>query len=155
MAIGRPTKLTEELTAQVVETIKRSNHPETAALACGISRASYYDWKRKGENGEEPYASFWTEVTRAIAASEVQLVDAAQRGDAPGVGYGDSKAALEVLKLRFAKRWSPQVKLEIADQLNRYLDVAQRVLDDASFRTLLDALAEDAPTEEVPELQTH
>ncbi len=156
MAGGRPSKLTVELTADVVAKIAGGNHPETAALACGISRATYFDWKRRGESGEEPFAGFWAEVVRARAVSEVQLLERAQRGDAPGVGWGDSKAALETLKLRFPKRWSPQLKVEISEQFNRYLDVAQRVLDDGSFRALLEALADDSePDQEMPGLQTH
>lgn len=148
MAGGRPTKLTEELIEQVAEKIRRGNHPETSAVASGISRATYYEWKRRGEAGEDPYAEFWTRVARACAEAEVQLVDRAQHGDPVGVGYGESKSALEILKLRFPKRWSPQVKVEVADQLNRYLDVAQSVLDEESFKRLLTALADESHSDE-------
>lgn len=143
-------KLTAELTAEIVAKVSAGVHPEVAAIACGVSRASFYEWKRKGLNGEEPFAAFWTAVARAEAESEVQMLQTAQTGDEVGVGFGRSKSAYELIQLRFPKRWSKQIKIEMADQLNTLLDKAQKVLDQGSFERLLAALADESESTDTP-----
>lgn len=147
---GRPSKLTDALVEAVVASVKKGIAPEVACAAEGVSSASYYSWRKQGQEGVEPYASFWEAITRAIAISEISLVETVATGDDVGVGFGSSKAALELLQRRFPKRWSVQLKVEMADHLNRLIDVAQRVLDPASFEKLLEALADESGDGEAP-----
>lgn len=136
--------LTAELTENIVDRVRRGIAPEVAAVAAGVSQSTYYNWRKRGQDGEEPYAGFWNAVARACAESEVALVERVQEGDGQGVGFGSSKAALEILQRRFPKRWSVQVKVEMSEQLNRFLDAAQRICSDEDFRKLLEALAEES-----------
>lgn len=45
---GRPTKITEELVKTITEYIKAGNYPEVAASLAGVSRATFYNWLKKG-----------------------------------------------------------------------------------------------------------
>lgn len=46
---GRPSKLTVELTAEVVWLVLEGNYIETAAQAVGIDKGTLYRWLRRGE----------------------------------------------------------------------------------------------------------
>jgi hypothetical protein len=147
---GRPSKLTPELTAKVVKSVEMGIAPDVACAAEGISNASYWSWKKQGQEGVEPYATFWSQITRAIATSEVLLVQKVSTGDGQGIGFGEAKASLELLQRRFPKRWSVQLKVEMADQLSKFIDAAQRVCSEDDFRKLLEVLAEEPGEGEAP-----
>lgn len=151
MALKGETKLTPEFTAKVVQKVLLGVDPEVASISAGISRSCFFGWRAQGMQGVEPYAEWWIEVARACADSEINLATKAQEGDSVS-GYGPSKAALEILQRRFSKRWSVQVKVEMADQLNKFIDAAQRVLvnQPETFRQLLEALAEEPGEGEAP-----
>lgn len=52
---------------------------------------------------------------------------------------GRAKIALSRLERRFSLRWSPRVTHTVEDQLNGFLNVAQRVLDEEVFISLCEA----------------
>lgn len=147
---GRPSKLTPELLAKVVASIQMGIAPDVACAAEGISNSTYWSWKKQGQEGVEPYADFWAAITRAIAIAEITLVQKVSGGDGQGIGFGEAKASLELLQRRFPKRWSVQLKVEMADHLNRFIDAAQRVLAAEDFAKLLEALAEEPGEGEAP-----
>ncbi len=73
--LGRPTLLTPELQASIVERIKRGNYPSVAAGACGIGRTTFKIWMSRGRSGEEPYGAFRTAVKDAADVAETEMVD--------------------------------------------------------------------------------
>jgi hypothetical protein len=81
--MGRPSKLTSELQASMVKMLRAGVHPETACKVEGLALSTYYDWRKRGEEGEEPYAEFLFETTRAtalvIGQLEHEVIKAAQR----------------------------------------------------------------------------
>jgi hypothetical protein len=66
---GRTTLLSPEVLAAVVATIEAGAFDWVAAEAAGIGRRTFYDWLRRGEAGEEPYAEFLVAVRRARASA--------------------------------------------------------------------------------------
>ena len=141
-------KCTPEMTARMVESVRAGNFPDTAAVACGLSLRSYWIWRQKGQAGEEPYATWLAAMARACAESEIELVRRIAGGDDRGAGFGPAKAALELLGRRNPKRWSQQVRVEVADQLTRFIDIAEEVCGQEIFTKLLERLAEaDSETE--------
>jgi hypothetical protein len=71
----RPTKLTPEITEQICQVLSAGNYIETAAAYVGISRATLYEWLRKGaREGSGRYAGFVSAVERAMAEAEVRSV---------------------------------------------------------------------------------
>ena len=45
---GRPTKLTPDLQAKIVEALKAGNYAEVAARHVGIASSTFYDWMKRG-----------------------------------------------------------------------------------------------------------
>lgn len=87
--MSRPTLLTPERTEKIVALIAAGNFAETAALAAGISKQTYYNWLARGRvererltekpslkprTKEEPYLEFFDAVEKARAEAEARMV---------------------------------------------------------------------------------
>lgn len=153
---GRPSKLTPELVEAVCERCRKGIDPMIAAMSQGITERTYREWRAQANEGtNEAAADFFQQAARACAEAEVAFAERLASGDDVGVGFGSAKAALEILQRRYPKRWSAQLKVEMTDQLNRFLDAAQRVCDAETFGKLLAELAEESGAGEAPPAPEH
>jgi hypothetical protein len=64
---GRPTKLNAELTRKICELLRDGISITATCDALGVSESKYFEWLKKGEGGEQPYAKFREESTCARA----------------------------------------------------------------------------------------
>ena len=64
----------EEVIQAVLRAIRKGAHSEIAAAACGVSIRTWQEWRQKGRNGVEPYASLETQIERAEAKAELGYV---------------------------------------------------------------------------------
>jgi transposase len=84
---GRPTKLTPARREQLASLVRTGVPVETAALAPGIHRDSFFAWVRRGQDAlvardqgetvearELPYLEFAEAIARARAEAEVEAV---------------------------------------------------------------------------------
>jgi transposase len=72
---GRPTKLTADTQAKIVEAIRAGNYLETAAAYAGVNKASLHRWLKDGRNGKSLAAKrFCDSVEAALASAEVAAV---------------------------------------------------------------------------------
>lgn len=91
-AKGRPTRLHQALIEEVSTRIAQGEHQETAALAVGISKSTFYSWKAKGEEARNArdngvpvpkeraiYVEFLEAVDEARALGVSRVVQAVQR----------------------------------------------------------------------------
>jgi hypothetical protein len=69
--MGRPTKLTPELQAEIIGYIRACSYIETAVLAAGVRKATFYNWLKWGEEGKQPYADFLDAAKEAQAKARV------------------------------------------------------------------------------------
>ena len=77
--MGRPTKLTQELQARIVEAIESGNYQEVAVRASGICRATYFEWLKKGrEQKNGLYVDFLDAIEKARAIAEMNCVSIIQ-----------------------------------------------------------------------------
>lgn len=134
-------KCTPELTVKMVKLVIEGNFPDTVAVASGISMNTYYFWRERGQNGDEPYLTWWNAMVQACALSEIEAVRQIRQGDDRGAGFGPAKAALELISRR-NKRWSPNVKIEVADQLTRLIDIVEKICPTDLYQKILEGLAE-------------
>lgn len=65
------SKLTKELCDEICSYIEMGNYITRCCEAVGISTATYYGWKKKGEKGIEPYATFLKKVKKVEAKAEI------------------------------------------------------------------------------------
>jgi hypothetical protein len=67
-------KLTPEVAARILEAVRVGCYFSSAAACAGIHVNTLNNWMKWGENGQEPYASFRTEMLLAEEACEEELI---------------------------------------------------------------------------------
>ncbi len=150
---GRPTDLTPEVQATVIAAIRRGNYRDTAAKLAGITRQTIWNWEKRGEAGEAPYAEFFDALQKAESESEDSLlaeIRNAQPAEKGGQGADLWQAKAWIMERRWPKRWAQRVRQAVTEELDAFTDRLQRKLDEATYRRVLDASREDAPGEGAP-----
>jgi len=111
---GRPTKLNAELTRQICKLLHEDCDQKTAASICGVSERAFHYWKERGENGEEPYATFFDAASRARNAYKrrlLKIVLNAAKGVAPR--HADWKAATWLLEKNWPREFAPVYREQV------------------------------------------
>ena len=99
--MGRPTKLTKELTEKICRAVKAGSHPAVAARSVGVGESTYYRWMEEGRAEEKGLRrEFYEAVKLAEAEGEVRAV-AHLAAAAPT----DWRASLALLERRHPHRW--------------------------------------------------
>lgn len=111
-------KLTPEVQAQIVESLKVGNYLDVAAAQAGIAKPSVLKWLRRGAKGEQPYADFADAVRRAQNRAESELVRRHEEIIRAALDMGDPKALAVAeraigwrLERKYPKRWGKQVQV--------------------------------------------
>jgi hypothetical protein len=71
---GRVTLLTAALKKRICGRLRDGCNVKTACNICGIGETTYHEWKNRGRAGEEPYASFFSETSRARDTFKTNLL---------------------------------------------------------------------------------
>jgi hypothetical protein len=111
MTVGRPTKLTPKLQAEICTSLATGAYVETAAAVHGVSKMTLYDWLKRGNNGEKPYVGFLDAIKSAEAASE-QL--ALSRIDTAAEDPKNWTAAAWRLERKHPDRWGRREKVDLS-----------------------------------------
>jgi len=119
--MGRRRKLTRKIIERLKKEIARGLPYDTAARLAGIHPATFYRWKREAEAARE------AGVRRGILVEFLQ-----------------AKGAMWILERRWPEKWSPQMRMQIAEDLEIVLNWG--VTDDADEQDATDSgePAEDA-----------
>lgn len=144
--MGRPTKLTPEIHADIVERLGNGAFREQAAAAAGIDQSTFRRWMVRAEEGEEPYASFAADVMIADAKAEGKWSEVIVRAGYDA-GEGDWKAHAWLLEHKFPKRWGLRLKVEVAEELGDFLAKLEKSLDPETFERVLCAASDAAGIE--------
>lgn len=143
--MGRPTKLTPELRAAIVEAVEQGNYPEVAAMAHGLARDTYYGWMERGRKGEQPFSDFSDALTHARATAEKTAIDIVRIGFA----HNDKGAerAQWYLERTSPDRWGRRDKVVVENTVREELTAAveklRAHLPPDEFNRVLDVLATD------------
>lgn len=136
-ARGRPSKLTPELTDEVVWLILEGNYIEVACQAVGISKSTFHNWQRRGaeamaraeeqvettedlagdklynvlDPSEWVYVDFLHALKTAEAFAETELLRQARPG------FPGWQAPMTILERRFGMRWRRRESVELEGEL--------------------------------------
>lgn len=132
---GRPTSLTPEVERAVCSALRGGNYRETAAQAAGIHRNTLRNWITRGEQEEEPYASFLYAVEKAEAAGERKLLREIRKG------CDGWQARSWILERRWPARWSGRVRVTVSDHVDQL--TAKLKADPELHRKVVDVLADE------------
>lgn len=102
--VGNPSRIGEpDLVQAFLESVAEGNYIETAAEHAGLSKVTVYNWKKRGEDGEEPYAAFVNAMKRAEAHAEREAVKNVRRA---GLDNRFWAAEMTFLERRHPERWA-------------------------------------------------
>ena len=95
------SKLSPSIQKAICESLKNGNYGYVAAEAAGITERTYYNWLRRGEDGEEPFFQFFQAVKRAEAQGKERLVRIVRLA-----AKTSWQAAMTILERRHPCRWA-------------------------------------------------
>lgn len=113
---GRPSKLTPDVQARILQAIAAGAYVETAAAYAGISKDSYYEWMARGESAsaddpaERPYIEFSDAIKKATAEVEVLALLEVQMGGPRWASRG------WWLERRFPRKWGRMKREDTGDE---------------------------------------
>jgi hypothetical protein len=138
---GRPSRIGESDTVQILlEAINDGNYIETAAELAGLSKQAVYDWIKRGEARETPYAAFADAVKRATARAEAaEVAKVRNAGNDPRFWA----ASMTYLERRHPDRWArrsddssaPKVVVQIGVRDSDVQVSVQAGNDNADYQT--------------------
>jgi hypothetical protein len=77
--MGRPTKLTPELQEELLKALKGGAYVEDACGYVGIHKDTFYEWMRRGADGDDLYSEFSDAVEKARASAVVRNIALLQK----------------------------------------------------------------------------
>lgn len=110
----RKKGITKEKIDKIVKCISLGNYATTAAMYVGISETAFYNWIRRGRNGnpddpaDELYIELYERVNVARAEAEINDIEIITEG-----AKTDWRAAAWRLARRNAGKWSEESKGDI------------------------------------------
>lgn len=134
--MGRPTLLTPDVQARIVEAIERGNTHKTAAQYGGIEDETFYEWmaRGRGERKDRPctpeYAEFAQQIEKAELKAKMDAVDLVQLG-----GLKNWTAAMCWLERRYPDEWGRRDRLDLGGQKDNPIRLAvmpQQILEGMS-----------------------
>jgi hypothetical protein len=132
---GRPTSCTPEVTAEVCKWLASGCYVETACNLAGIHKGTHYDWLKRAETGEQPFADYADAIQRAENQAEARAVALINKA-----GEEDPKALQWWLSHRHSDRWADRSKYDIGGQkdnpvqVRAKLDIAAYIADPEAVR---------------------
>ena len=127
---GRPLKLNDELIEKIAQRIRIGAYIETAVCSCGVSKASFHEWMKKGnEQKTGIYRRFLDAVEKAMYESEMD--DVARLAQ---LGKEDLATIKWRMERKYTKRWGKReiIKTETDDTKNSSMDeenIHQHIVD--------------------------
>lgn len=143
--MGRTTILNDAIQAKMVQAIEGGNYAPTAADYAGIGVSTHYDWLKKGESGETPYAEYLEAIKKAEAVAEVRNVTLIQ-----AAAQNTWTAAAWYLERKHYDRWGRKDRnqIELTGANGRPIEINSTRVD---ARTALLEMLGHTTTEEITE----
>lgn len=114
---GRPPSWDAAKAEKVVELVRGGNHVETSCVLAGVARSSYYNWLRRGADGEQPYRDFALAVDQAAAEAEARAVETIE-----GAARTDWRAAGWLLSHSRQRHWGTHTAIDVTVTLRQQTD---------------------------------
>lgn len=102
-------KLNKRVCETICEGLRKGNYVTTCCRAVGISQRTYYNWKKKGEEGEEPYATFLQKVDEAEAEGEMAMMEIIH----DNAVSGNWLSSAWVLERKYPNRFGKRERMEL------------------------------------------
>lgn len=128
--MARPTDCNPQVAKIVAASVRAGLSYAAAAARAGISVTSINEWRRRGADGEEPFAAFSAEVARARAERLAELEERLDReAQSANGGNGDWRATLSILKHRYPEEWNTPERHELTGADGGPVQLAAQVVE--------------------------
>lgn len=136
--MAHPSSYTEELAAELIGYLTGGLYIATACELAGISRQTFYNWKRRAEAGEEPFAAFMRRCNQASAKAEARLSTHIEKKAAD-----DWRAAAWKLERRFPERYAEHKinRVQLSHELEKTLDLVREYMSEGAYNEFVRAVA--------------
>lgn len=119
---GRGTKLTPEVAGEICSGIAAGLSDGDACLRAGISGQSLLNWKKRGAEGEEPYAAFVADLHEAEIQFKLHhLKNISVRAKR------NWQASAWLLERKFPQEFGQKQKVEFVDQLSAWVEAFDKL----------------------------
>jgi len=140
--VGRPTKLTPDRQARIIEALANGATRKAAAAYAVVPAATLWQWMEKGRRQcKGPYKAFHDAVESAEAKLMLRLVQPIVKA---AIG-GDWRAAEALLKRRFPDDFGDTLRIALRHEAERY--AAEHGLDPGRIVEDAEAILAAAKTE--------
>ncbi len=132
--MARPTKLTHDVIEDICNWLKLGYYQEDAATMAGISASTFYDWMKKGDEGQKALESgtssslpaiqedseieivnMYSEFSEAVKKARAEAEGAHLRNIRRAADNGTWQASAWWLERSFPKKWGKRNTLDISD----------------------------------------
>lgn len=133
---GRPSIISNEIITRIEESLLAGNYIETACAHAGISRDTYYEWKKRGEESEEEnlFSLFADTIKKARAESEARNVFNIQKA----ANSGTWQASAWWLERSFPERWGRKTEVTGPNRGPIQVEVSRQELTERILELLKD-----------------
>ena len=104
--MARPTDCTPELTAALCAELRVGMSIKAACQHVGLDDSTFRRWMQRGEDGEEPFATFRAQATRAKSDGVRALVVTVRKA-----ASSDWRAAAWILERRAPEDWTKRTEI--------------------------------------------
>lgn len=119
-----PYKLTRERLEEIAKLVSLGVPGESAAASKGVSRSSYYAWRKYGKtHPDSPEGKFRKAIDDAKGTLQIRLVGSLTAAAAKG----DVRAITFMLAQRFPEKWG-QRRLELSGKKGKPLEVQHQAV---------------------------
>jgi hypothetical protein len=99
---GRPIVLNATLQKRICALLQKGSSFKSAAILCGIGERTHHEWMERGQKGEQPFASFFSAVTRAREQHKANLIAVVREA-----ALQDGRHAEWLLERQFPHEFAP------------------------------------------------
>lgn len=115
------TKLTKARCDKIVDGVRKGNYITTVCQSVGISRGTYTNWKKWGEQGKEPYATFYERVTQAEAEAEMDILNVIYTN---AIDQGNWLSSAWILERKYPNRFGKREQMALQTDNDFKLEIS-------------------------------
>jgi hypothetical protein len=116
-----PRKLTRVVCDKICEGVLKGNYITTVCKSVGIHPQTYYSWKKKGEQGIEPYKQFYDRVTECEAQAEMDILNVIYTN---AIDQGNWLSSAWILERKYPNRFGKREQMALATDNDFKLEIS-------------------------------
>jgi hypothetical protein len=116
-----PQKLTKAVCDKIIDGMLKGNYVTTVCQSVGINRSTYYAWKKKGEQGIEPYKTFYERVIEAEAKAEMDILNVIYTS---AIDQGNWVSSAWILERKYPQRFGKREQMALQTDNDFKLEIS-------------------------------